>query len=161
MKFSTREDIAAPAEAVFAAASDFAGFERAALRRGAEVARTDVAVLPDPGPGPGMGWSIRFPVRGRMRRVVCTLDRFDPPEGLVCRIDGSGFGGFVTVTLVALSRARTRLAVQIEIRPQTIAARLLIQAARINRGAYARRFEERVQRFAAGIELREAQRGRG
>ncbi len=157
MKLSTREDIAAPAEAVFAAASDFAAFERAALRRGAEVSRAYLGARP----GVGMAWSIRFPVRGRMRRLVCTLDHFDPPNALVCRIDGSGFGGAMTVNLVALSRGRTRLAVQLEIRPLTIAARLMVQAARLNRGAHARRFEERVQRFAARIELREAERRGG
>lgn len=157
MKFSTREDIEAPAEAVFAAASDFTAFERAALRRGAEVARADPAARP----GPGLAWSIRFPVRGRMRRLVCTLDHFDPPNGLVCRIDGSGFGGAMTVNLVALSRGRTRLAVQLEIRPLTIAARLMVQAARLHRSTHLRRFEERVQRFAAQVELREAQRRGG
>ena len=157
MKLSTREDIEAPADRVFAAASDFAAMERAALRRGAEVSRADLTVAA----GPGMAWSVRFPIRGRMRRIVCTLEHFDPPNALSCRIDGSGFGGHLTLSLVALSRARTRLAVQFEIRPQTIAARLLIQTARLNRGAHARRFAERVQKFAADIELREArERGR-
>lgn len=155
VKFSTREDVEVPAEAVFAAVSDFAAFERAALRRGAEVARADLGT----GPGPGMTWSLRFRARGRMRRVVCTLDHFDPPNALVCRLDGGSFGGALTVNLVALSRARTRMAVQLELLPRTIAARLLVQTARLNRGAYTRRFEERVQKFAAEIELRQAQRG--
>ena len=157
MKLSTREDIESPAGTVFAAASDFAAFERTALRRGAEVARADLSAPP----GPGTAWSIRFPLRGRMRRIVCTLDHFDPPNALSCRIDGSGFGGVMTVNLVALSRGRTRLAVQLEILPRTIAARLLIQTARLNRGAYTRRFVERVQKFAADVELREAQRRGG
>lgn len=157
MKFSTREDIEVPAEAVFAAVSDFAAFERAALRHGAEVARTDLAAMP----GPGMTWSVRFRARGRMRRVICTLDHFDPPNALVCGLDGGSFSGALTVNLVALSRGRTRMAVQLELRPQTIAARLLIQTARLNRGGWTRRFEERVQKFAAGIELRQAQRRGG
>lgn len=157
MKLSTREDIEAPAEAVFAAVSDFAAFERAALRRGAEVVRTDLSAEP----GPGMTWSVRFRARGRMRRIVCTLDHFDPPNALVCKIDGHGFSGTMTANLVALSRARTRLAVQLEILPRTIAARLLIQTARLTRGAHVRRFEERVQKFAAGIELDTARRRGG
>lgn len=153
MKFSTREDIEAPAEAVFAAVSDFAAFERAALRRGVEVARSD----PSAAPGPGLTWSVRFRLRGRMRRMVCTLDHFDPPNALVCALDGGSFRGAMTVNLVALSRGRTRMAVQLEIRPQTIAARLMIQTARLSRGRWARRFEERVRAFAAAIELRQAQ----
>lgn len=152
MKFSTREDIELPVEAVFAAVSDFSAFERAALRRGAEVSRTDLAATP----GPGMTWSVRFRARGRMRRIICTLDHFDPPNALVCGLDGGSFGGTLTVNLVALSRARSRMAVQLELRPQTIAARLMIQAARLNRSGWARRFEERVEKFAAEIELRHA-----
>jgi uncharacterized protein YndB with AHSA1/START domain len=155
VKLSTRQDIEVPAEAVFAAVSDFAAFERAALRRGAEVARTDLGAEP----GPGMTWSLRFRARGRMRRVVCTLDHFDPPNALVCRLDGGSFGGALTVNLVALSRARTRMAVQLELLPRTIAARLLIQTARLSRGAYTRRFEDRVQKFAAEVELRQARPG--
>jgi hypothetical protein len=153
VRFSTREDIEAPAGAVFAALTDFAAFERAALKRGAEVARADLTVAP----GQGMTWSLRFPVRGRMRRVVCTLDRFDQPAALICQIDGSGFAGTLTLGLVSLSANRTRVAVQLEIKPRTLAARLLIQTARLNRAAYSRRFEARVQKFAAGIELRQAQ----
>ena len=41
MKFSTREDIEAPVDHVFAEVSDFAGFERRALRHGADITRLD------------------------------------------------------------------------------------------------------------------------
>ena len=94
-----------------------------------------------------------------MRRVVCTIEHFDAPNGMVCRMDGSGFDGELALSLVALSKNRTRLAVQMEIRPRTIAARFLIQTARLNRGHYARRFEARVQKFAADIELQQARGG--
>ena len=56
MKLATREDIDAPIEAVFEQLSDFDGFERAALRRGAEVRahrRADRHV------GAGMAWKRR------------------------------------------------------------------------------------------------------
>ncbi|WP_347311320.1 SRPBCC family protein [Defluviimonas sp. SAOS-178_SWC] len=150
MKFSTKEDVEAPAEIVFGAVSDFAAFERSALRRGADVARVDPAAEA----GVGMTWSLRFPVRGKMRRVVCELDEYDPPSGLRCRIEGKGFNGMLTLGLVALSRSRTRLAVQLEVKPQTLAARLLLQSVRLNRASYTRRFEGRVQKFAADLELR-------
>ncbi len=154
MKFSTREDIEAPAEVVFDAMSDFAAFERSAMRRGAEVSRVDrVADL-----GVGLTWSLRFPVRGKMRRAVCELEQYDPPNGMRCRLESSGFDGLLTLGLVALSRSRTRLGVQLEVKPLTLKARLLLQSVRLNRASYERRFEGRVQKFASDLELRHLKR---
>ena len=41
MKLNVRQDIDLPIARVFARLSDFDGWQKAALRRGAEVARTD------------------------------------------------------------------------------------------------------------------------
>ncbi len=154
MKFSTKEDIEAPADLIFDAMSDFAAFERSAMRQGAEVTRVDpVADI-----GAGMTWSLRFPIRGKMRRAVCELEQFDPPAGLRCRIESTAFEGSLTLGLVALSRSRTRLGVQLEVKPRTLAARLLMQTARLNRASYTRRFEGRVQKFAAELELQQIKR---
>lgn len=149
MKFTTKEDIEAPAEVVFESLSDFSRFERAALRRGAEVARLDRLAET----GPGLTWSIRFPVRGKMRRVLCELERFDRSEGLYLVAESTGFNLWLTVGLVALSRNRTRLAVDFEIKPRTLTARLMLQSIRLNKTSYYRRFEARVQKYAADIEL--------
>ncbi len=150
MKFSTREDIEAPAELVFDSMSDFAMFERAALRRGAEVSRVDRLAET----GPGLTWSLRFPLRGKMRRVVCELARLDRPEAMHLTAESTGFQIWLTVQLVTLSRSRTRVQVDLEVKPRTMTARLIMQTVRLNRASYARRFEGRVQKYASELELR-------
>jgi hypothetical protein len=54
MKLTTREDIEAPMDFVYRALSDTDHWERAALRRGASVARQDLR----PTPGPGLPWAV-------------------------------------------------------------------------------------------------------
>ena len=105
MKFSSREDIEAPIDFVFDAVSDFDGFERQALRRGADVQRTDA--LPEK--GPGMSWKARFPFRGKERKTDAKLTVFDEPNGLTLVSDTGGLHGNVNVDLVALSARRTRI----------------------------------------------------
>ena len=56
MKFSTKEDIDAPIDAVFEMLCEFDQFERAAMRRGAEVQRVDQLAEP----GVGMLWEAAF-----------------------------------------------------------------------------------------------------
>ena len=62
MKFSTREDIEAPIEHVWAQISNFDAFERQALRRGAEIARSDSQGAP------GLTW--RAPLRKDLSRPL-------------------------------------------------------------------------------------------
>lgn len=150
MKFSTRVDIEAPIEAVFAAMTDFAAFERSAMRRGIEVVRATPGATIEQ----GTSWSLRFSYRKKMRRVVCTLDSLDPPENFACRLESIGFDGLFSAGVIALSRGRSRLQVQLDLRPQSFKARILLQSARLNRAAYARRFDLRVSRFAEDLERR-------
>ncbi|GAB4383053.1 SRPBCC family protein [Albidovulum sp.] len=155
MKFSTREDIEVPVELVFGAVTDFSAFERAAMRRGAEVVRID-RHGPD---GPRHNWTIRFPLRGKMRRVNCSLVEYDPPRGLLVDAGSSGFDGMLRVSLLALSRQRTRLGVELEIRPRNLSSRMLLQAIRIGKPRYARRFRARVKAYTTELELRHRARG--
>lgn len=150
MKFSTKEDIEAPAEFVFDALANFPVYERAALRRGADVTRVDRLAET----GPGLTWSLRFPVRGKMRRIVCELERFERPEAMDFIAESPGFNAWLNVGLVALSRTRTRLAVDLVIKPRTLTARLMLQSIRLNKASYTRRFQSRVQKYAAELELR-------
>ncbi|MCB2115780.1 MAG: SRPBCC family protein [Rhodobacteraceae bacterium] len=151
MKFSHRVDIGAPDEAVFRALTDFTAFERAAMRRGAEVIRSS----PGAAITQGTSWSLRFSYRGKMRRLVCSLDRLTPQSGFLCRLESTGFDGTLSADIIPLSKARSRLTVQLELKPQSFKARLLLQSARLNRAAYARKFETRVAGFAEEVERRQ------
>jgi hypothetical protein len=150
MKMATREDISAPIEAVFAQLSDFDGFERAAMRRGAEVVRTDTLTLP----GPGMAWRAGFEYRGKERKANIELADFEVPERLRANIHSVGVEMELVVELVAMSRTRTRMNLALDARPRTIPARLMIQSMKLARQTVLKRFRKRVGEFASDLEER-------
>lgn len=154
MKFSTRTDIAAPQQAVFAAAADFPGFERQALRRGVEIERRQEAVAPGDAPGAGTAWRLAVPFRGRSREIEAAVTGFAPPEGYRIAGAGDGLEMEVSVELMALARDRTRLFVALELKPRTLAARLMVQSMKLAKSTLTRRFEARVAEFGAGLERR-------
>jgi hypothetical protein len=116
MKFSTKEDVEAPIDFVFDEVSDFQSFERAALRRGAEVQRVDTLSSP----GPGLAWDAQFRFRGRRREITIEVTDFDKPHNIACAFESQLFAGALVVDLVALSRNRTRLSVEINFSPRNL-----------------------------------------
>ncbi len=150
MKLNTKEDIEASIEEVFAALTDFDGFERAALRRGAEVARTDQPRVT----GLGQGWRMAFDYRGKRRQLTARLVGFDRPNALRFAGSSKALDGEMLVDLVALSRRRTRVAVSLEILPKTLAARIFVQSLRLAKGRVTDRFARRIKAFAVVIEDR-------
>ena len=77
MKFSTKEDIEAPIVDTFALFSDFDQFERSALRRGAEVRRTNSLKRHRT----GMAWAPVFNFRGKNRKIEADLIDYEPCDG--------------------------------------------------------------------------------
>ena len=150
MKFTTKEDIDCPIAHVFAQAADFAGFERQAMRRGAEVRKRDQLARP----GLGSAWDIAFKFRNRDRNLKAEVTSWDPPNGYSVTSATSGIDGAVVIELVALSVARTRLTVSIDLEPRTLGARLLVQSLKLARGTLQRRFELRVADYASEITAR-------
>lgn len=150
MKFETREDIEMPLEALFARISDFEGYERAAMRRGAEVVRVDNLRAP----GEGMRWKAAFDMRGKRRDVEVVLSEYDVPNAMTFDAESQGLDVKMLVELVALSRARTRLSIAITLAPKTLSARLLVQSLKLARGNIAKRFKLRVADFAKDVEDR-------
>lgn len=146
MKFSTREDIEAPIDHVFAEVSNFAKFERRALRLGAQVERVgemDIA--------PGAAWAIKFKLRGRERKVNASLTAFEPPETYQINAVSDGLNIETIVDLVALSPHRTRLIVAIDLRPRSLTARVFLQSMKLAKGKLTKRFKARVLEYAEDI----------
>lgn len=150
MQFTGREDIEAPIDAVFAEITDFTRFERGAMRRGADVERTDSLT----GLGIGMSWQARFKLRGRMRDVTLRLSEYDPPNGIVIKAEAATIEAVMRVDLVALSRARTRLNVDLSVTPRNLAGRLMVQSMKLAKGNLTKRFRLRVADYAMDVEDR-------
>lgn len=150
MKIKTHEDIEATIDQVFDAVTDFESFELAALRRDAEVCRTDTMTQP----GKGMAWEAKFTHRGRPRVADINLQQFERPNQLRVWSKIGGLAAELDIELMALSRTRTRMTLSVDMRPKTIPARLLIQSLKLARTTMLRRFRKRVSEYAATIEAR-------
>lgn len=148
MKFTTHEDIGAPIEYVFERASDFSTFERSALRRGADIQRKDSLSSP----GVGAAWAIRFPFRGKTRSVAANLQEFDAPNRFTIFSLSGGIESLAAIDLVALSKTRTRVSVYVDLKPQNLSARLLIQSLKLAKNSLNQRFRKRIANFAQECE---------
>ena len=150
MKLNAKEDIEAPLEEVFANLCDFESFERAALRRGAEVVRADQPRME----GVGQSWRAMFDYRGKKRVVMIRLTQMDAPNMLEFNGISATLDGLMRVDLVALSRRRTRLNVSTEVTAKTLASRIFLQSLKLARGRISDRFARRVRTLAISIEDR-------
>jgi hypothetical protein len=150
MQFSSKEDIEAPIDGVFREITDFQSFERSALRRGAEVQRTDALGAP----AVGMSWHARFMLRGRKREMDIELVEYDPPNGIGLEARSPAILGRMRVDLVALSRGRTRLSVDLVLEPRSISGRLMVQSLKLARANLTKRFRLRVADYAVDLEER-------
>lgn len=150
MKFSAKEDIDAPLHNVFAMITDFEAFQRIAMRRGADVTRVDT--LPEP--GVGMEWKVVFDFRGRQRKLNLKLSEYDSATGVALVIDSPSISGSFRTDLLALSRTRTRMSVELDVQPMNLSARLLIQSLRLAKANLNKRFKLRVAEYAKDMEDR-------
>jgi len=150
MKFSTREDVEAPIDAVFAMLCDFESFERAAMRRGADVRRVDRMDEP----GVGVQWNAVFELRGKRRELQVEMVLFDQPNEMVLDSTSPGLASEMRFELIALSRSRTRVKVELEIKPQNLSARLLVQSLKLAKASLTKKYKLRVAGYASTMEER-------
>ncbi len=148
MKLSTRVDIEAPIEYVFSVLTDFASLERQAMRRGIEVTRTDTA------PARGAAWDVVLDYRGKTRAISARVVEFETPEHLLVRSETSGVQMLLSVELLTLSRSHTRMMLALDMRAQTLPARVLLQSMKFGKNKLTRKLSTRVGSWGKDIEGR-------
>lgn len=150
MKISTREDISAPIEDVFAAVSDFGAIERQFKRRGVVVERDQHA----PAKGIGRRWLARATWRGRKHQIEAELKELTRDRGYVIESRTGGVISTTVVDLVRLAPRQTRLLLSVDLRPTTISSRLLVQSLKLAKSRLTERLSKRASDFAREIESR-------
>ena len=133
-----------PVAASFGALSGFDEFEREARKSGVEVVRLDSLSEP----GVGLAW------RGKQRTLEAQLAEFEAPDTMRFTAESDGFMIDCGLALVALSRKQTRLHVDLDLRPKTLASRLVIQSMKLGKTSLSKRFGKRVQAQARDLEIR-------
>ncbi|CAM3265271.1 hypothetical protein PANO111632_11095 [Paracoccus nototheniae] len=145
MKFSTRIDTDLPAERLFDSIGNFETLERMLIGRGASVSRID----PSNDPSIGMGWNIRFDWRGKPRHLRLAVTRFDRPEQMTMDGRSDALELAISASVVPLSRARSRLICETEVKPRNMRARLMLQTAKLGKGQLDRRYQRRIEEFVS------------
>ena len=150
MKLVAKYDVEAPVAFVFAQLTDFEGWERAAMRRGADVNRTDTLGVA----GPGMAWQTTFRYRNKDRSAKIRLDALNPTSSLALTAMAAIVDGMLRIELLDLAARRTRVEVRLEVKPKSLVARIYVQALRLTRSRVERSFAQRVAQLATEIEER-------
>lgn len=151
MHLSSRTDVSASQEFVYKHLTDFEYWERAALRRGAEVTRLDTLAAP----GVGMGWRMKFTFRGKERKLTVKLREAEPINKLTYGAKGKLVDATIGLEIFALSPKRTRLVIHLEVQPLTLAARLFLQSLKLAKGRVQKRLNDRMGQLAKDIEAAE------
>jgi hypothetical protein len=139
MQIAAREDVALSAETLFDMMARFPAVEQFGGRPGMFVERLDDL----PRPGAGMRWRLKFDYRGRDYDTETRLTRFERAELMEYEGAAAGLTTRWRLDLIPLSPAMTRLALTVEPRADSLAARALLQGLKLRRG----RIEERLASF--------------
>jgi len=148
MQFKAWEDVDAPLDYTFQRFTDFAKFEDAARDQGAEIRRVDNFVTP----AEGVKWRGSVEVRGKTRGIEAELTRLADGEQVMLEARIGGMEVHYQMDFDALTDAATRVSVLTELKPRTLAARLIIQSAKLARGKIKQRIDGRLARFGNEVE---------
>jgi len=152
MRLNDSTDIQVPRQQVFASLTDIDHFQRLGVRYGVTLRQVEGRTVQA-----GAEWLAEFPFRGQMRHLTCRIDAIDAPRDLILSGKSGGYEFGAAISLTALSRTLTRLTVEVEVKPKTLAARILLQTMKLARSRLRSRFAMRLAAFGAAIEARDPQ----
>jgi hypothetical protein len=150
MKLTAKTDLEVPAAAVFASLIDHPAWEREAIRNGVEIERP----AGTPATGVGAEWRIRGHFRGKPRKVQVKIEEMTQDQRIALGLDSPSIEGTTRLEIMVLSPRRSRMRVDLEIKPKTLAARLFINTMRLAKGRVQARFEKGLGRLGARIKDR-------
>jgi hypothetical protein len=150
MKLTAKTDLEVPAAFVFASLIDNASWEREAIRNGVEVERPPSS----PENGVGAEWRIRGHFRGKARKALIRIEEMASDQRMVLLIDSPSIEGNSRIEVMVLSPRRSRVRVDLEVKPKTLAARLFINTMRLAKGRVQARFEKGLGQLGGRIKDR-------
>ncbi len=137
MKFSTREEIDAPAEYVFKAITNFDAIEKLGQGRGIIIAEKNTDI-------PLPKWKIKAPFRGKMRLIEMNVSQLEAPEILIIDSVSGGLKMQFAITVTQLPNKRSRIIISNEVVPTTLSARILIQSVKFAKKSLDKRFSKKI-----------------
>jgi len=130
MKFKVAEDIDAPVSVVWERFTDFSMFEDDVRGRGAEISRVgnwDKAAE-------GVEWRGAVTVRGKRRAVASKVTRMVTEDICVLESRIGGMDCVYEMNFIRLSPEVTRVGLVLDLSPDTLTARLILQTLKLARG---------------------------
>lgn len=144
MKLKVSDDAESPVDAAFATLTDFRAIEQELREFGFEVRRlgdwSETKV--------GAAWSGRGEIHGKTRQVGAKISATEPGRMVEIEAQIGGMRVLHETRLVPLGAQATRINITLELRPESLSSRLLIQSLKLAR---ARVLDRMQRRLAADI----------
>lgn len=157
MKFKVAEDVDAPTGFVFERMTEFTQVEDDLRRRGVELQRQGNWARAER----GVRWRGAATVRGKQRPIEAELSRLEPDETAVVDSRIGGMDCTYELSFVTLQPEVTRVAATLELKPNTLTARLIIQTLKLARGRVLQRMTASLARQGNQIEADWRRAGQG
>jgi carbon monoxide dehydrogenase subunit G len=142
MKLNTRHDLDAPINEVFDALSDTAKWERAATRHQIDMKRTDGAT----GFADGASWNVKASFRGKAIDAALTVTKHSRPGQMVLLAKSGLFDADIEIELTELSEKKTRVGLTVEVKPNTLGARIMLQSFKLGKTKIQKKFNHTVKK---------------